>query len=364
MGAWSDLIDKISKDHLRLVKNSVQDNVDYLKYRSTLKDDLWEGSPPFSVESLKVGFAVTEKGENASAGDYFTALEFGEGLKKIGWDVTFLAHRDKGYWYDVPSDVDVLISLLDRYDPRRIRSSNKYLIKVAWPRNWFDRWVFHPGFSDYNLVFAPSRTAQDYINRNSDKTSHLLPLATNPEKFNNNIPMNSEFICDYCFTGNYWNDPRDIIEMLEPEKIPYKFNLYGKNWEKISRFRKYYHGFVKYNKLPEVYSSTKIVIDDANRVTKDYGSVNSRVFDALACGVLVITNGERGAEEIFNGKLPVYTSKEELNYLLVHYLDDEEMRIDKIKDLQNIVLEKHTYLNRAETLKQSLKTYINENCIV
>lgn len=52
------------------------------------------------------------------------------------------------------------------------------------------------------------------------------------------------------------------------------------------------HGEVPYRLLPEIYRSSKVVIDDANHVTKPWGSVNSRVFDALACGTLVLTNGK------------------------------------------------------------------------
>jgi hypothetical protein len=41
----------------------------------------------------------------------------------------------------------------------------------------------------------------------------------------------------------------------------------------------------------KLYKDAKIVIDDANHVTKPWGSINSRVFDATSAGALVITNG-------------------------------------------------------------------------
>jgi hypothetical protein len=43
-------------------------------------------------------------------------------------------------------------------------------------------------------------------------------------------------------------------------------------------------------KFTLVYRQAAIVIDDANHVTKTWGAANSRVFDALAAGCLVITN--------------------------------------------------------------------------
>ena len=308
-------------------------------------------------KTLKIAFIVTEIGENASAGDYFTAFELGESFKKLGWYVGFLPKNGSKYWYEVDKEVDVVISLLDIYDPRRIISKNKSLVKIAWPRNWFDRWVSHPGFPYYDIVFAPSEVAVEYIKNRTDKHPFLLPIATNPERFNSNIKPKKEFICDYCFTGSYWNDPRDIMEMLEPSELPYNFKLYGKNWDNIHKFKDYYQGFVNYSKLPEIYASTKIVIDDANRATKKYGAVNSRVFDTLACGTLIVTNGALGAEETFNGKLPVFKSKKELNHLIKFYLSNDDERNRKIRELQRYVLDKHTYINRALKVREILEEY-------
>jgi O-antigen biosynthesis protein len=311
----------------------------------------------FSEKPLKVAFAVTETGKDSSAGDYLTALTFGESLKKFGWEISFLSRRGHGDWYEVEEDVDVLISMLDAYNISKIRSTNNLLIKIAWPRNWIDRWISHPNFKGYNLVFAPSETACNYIENKTGIKTLLLPIATNPTRFNTNIPENEELKCDYCFTGSYWNDPREIIEMLDPEILPYTFKLYGENWDKIDKFKNYNQGFINYSKIPEVYRSTKIVVDDANRVTKRYGSVNSRVYDALASGALVITNGEIGANETFEGKLPVYRTKEELNSLIEYYMSHEDERRAKIKQLQKFVLENHTYDHRAETLKDVLKKH-------
>lgn len=311
----------------------------------------------FSENPLSIAFAVTESGKNVSAGDYFTALELGESLKKLGWNIIFLPRQGPGNWYELEENVDVIISMLDSYDPRKIRTTHKSLIKIAWARNWFERWVSNPGFSDYDIVCASSKTAVDYINHKSGEEALLLPIATNNHRFNDHIPKNQEYASDYCFTGSYWNDPREIIEFLDPQNLPYHFKLYGKNWDQVEKFKDYDQGFIDYNLLPEVYASTKIVIDDANRVTKSFGAVNSRVYDALASGALVVTNGKIGAEETFKGNLPVFRSKEELNTLIKYYLVHEDKRIAKIKELQRFVLKNHTYENRAYTLKRIIEKH-------
>jgi len=320
--------------------------------------DKLDGTKIFSKKPLKLTFMVTEKGNRASAGDYFTALEFGEFLEKLGWEIDYLSRNGPEYWYEVDSSVDVIISLLDVYDPRRIKSSNQSIIKVGWPRNWFDRWVSHPGFTNYDIILTPSKTSYRYIEENNGIKPFIMPLATNSDRFNMHISPKEEYICDYCFTGSYWNYTREIEQMLDPETLPYNFKLYGKNWDKSEKFKEYYHGFVNYSSLPEIYASTRLVIDDANNATKRYGSINSRVYDAIAAGTMVITNGAIGAEEIFKGELPVFSSKNELNGLIRNYLENEEERLLKVKKLQKIVLENHSYGNRALALKKILKDHI------
>ncbi len=50
------------------------------------------------------------------------------------------------------------------------------------------------------------------------------------------------------------------------------------------------------------------MVDDANHVTKPWGSVNSRVYDALATGALPLTNGILGSIDAFRSQLPVYSN--------------------------------------------------------
>jgi O-antigen biosynthesis protein len=312
----------------------------------------------FSPKPLKVAFVVTETGENSSAGDYFTAMSLGKSFKKFGWKIDYLSRTESEDWYEIDRDVDVLISLLDAYDIRKIRSKNNLLIKIAWPRNWLSRWISHPDFMDFDMVMATSETACSYIEEKTGMKTDLFPLATDPETFNLAVGVNEKWECDYCFTGSYWKDPREIVGMLDPENLPYTFKLFGKNWDEFEKLKDYYEGFVNYQDMPRVYRSTKIVVDDANRVTKEYGSVNSRVFDAVACGVMVVTNGELGAEETFNGILPVYKSKKDLKELLEYYLSHEDERKAKIRELEEFVMSHHTYDHRAEKIRELLESYI------
>lgn len=312
-------------------------------------DRYWTGHP------LRVGFAVTEAKFDAAAGDYFTALELGEQLsKQYGWSIYYLSKTQGKSWYDV-HQLDVLIVMRQDYDLSQLKNAKPRLIKVAWIRNWFEAWTQTPSIADYDSVWSSSDAGVDYLSQQLSKAVTQLRIATNPERFSDQLLPRDSFQSDYCFTGNFWNVPREIITCLRPEKIPYCFALYGHHWQEFPEFQDYYRGAVSYEQLPQVYRSTKIVIDDANTVTKNWGSVNSRVFDAIAAGALVVTNGKLGNDEVFGGLLPTFDSPESLESVLHTYLSDEPLRQKKVAQLQAQIRDHHTYRHRAQTVFTSLK---------
>lgn len=307
-----------------------------------------------------VGFAVTEAKKDTTAGDYFTALELATALQtEFGWSIKYLSQRDKMDEYDL-ADIDILVVMIDRYELPRIHSAPAHLVKIAWMRNWFERWAEREWFSDYDIFLCSSLKAREFIQEKYGKVAHVLRIAVNTKRF---TPPSQNFLhydSDYCFTGSYWNAKRDI-EQLQPQKLGYRFAIYGHGWDKHEAFKPFWKGFLAYEKLPNVYRHTKILLDDANSVTKPWGSVNSRVFDAIAAGCLVITNGEIGAQEVFGDDLPVYRDEAELEQLLKQYLEDDQARQQLNKKLRALVLEKHTYTNRAHELQAILEAYYQKS---
>ena len=351
-----------------------QKNADLLrsKWASSIKQDYWkeklfDKSHLIAESALKVALVVTDYGPNVTAGDYFTAQEIAHYLEGFGWSVVYLS-RLKDEWYRVDEEVDVLISLLDAYDLSQLPERKTRLHTIAWARNWFDRWCEMTCFNDYDMVFASSKKSCDYVLQHSQQVPMLLPIASNSERFNEPPECdNPDFYkSDICFTGSYWNSPRDIMEGLSEEALEkYRFNIYGANWDTFEKFKPYDKGFIAYEDIPFAYHNTKIVIDDANHVTKPYGAVNSRVFDALMSGALVITNGVEGSKDLFDGELPYYETSKELDDLLAFYLNDNEAREQKIKQLKGMILKNHTYKHRAETIRDTLvKRFLSKSIAI
>ncbi len=356
--------EKNTNDELRnrriLNMNHFKDK--WFKYltEKILKDKINKQTFWTDNKQLTFAFAVSNAGDNVKEGDYFTALELATALIKKGYKCKFLSAKTHN-WYQVGLDVDILISMLDVYNLKKIENAKDSMIKIAWARNWFDRWCDQISYNYYDIVLASGVSACQFMKQKGIHDVHLFPIATNPLRFNMDQVTSHFDRTDYLFTGSYWNSPREIIDFLNPSKIPYKFRIYGHNWEQIEKLKNYSAGFVCYEDVPALYKNTKIILDDANFATKPFGSVNSRVFDALASGRLVLTNGRLGAEEIFNGELPFYTNERELEELLIHYLSDEDDYQEKVKILQDMVLKNHTYVKRATDLIDIITQFVEND---
>lgn len=360
-----------SADNAKEVRQRRLHNVNIFKGKwqnylsQKILEDKINGRNLFTEEKLTVAMAVTEEGPQATAGDYFTAMELANSLKKMGYQIKYLSRRGKADWYNVGMETDVLISFLDAYDIGSIHHAKNDLVKIAWTRNWFERWCEREYFNQFDIVLASSILACTYVDAHSRHKSILFPIASNSGSFFSkaeDVPAEEarKYHSDYVFTGSYWNAKRDIIDYLEPEALPYICRIFGANWENVERLKDYACGFVPYADMPKVYRNTKIVIDDANSATKSFGAVNSRVFDALASGVLVLTNGILGAEETFSGMLPSFDSKEQLREKLIYYLENDKEREELAAKLQAFVLKNHTYDVRAERLREILEENIQD----
>jgi O-antigen biosynthesis protein len=289
----------------------------------------------------KVAITLTEDKQSAGWGDWYTAHELGDALEVEGWQVVY-AEAKEDLWYDLPEDVALVISLLDRYD---VSKAPPDAVTVAWVRNWTERWIGRPWFSRYDVVLGSSEISAEMLLEGGAPSAPIVPLATNTARFYPR-PPDVSYACDYTFTGNHWGVARSIIEDLQV-KAGESFTIYGKGWDQEPSAARYWRGWLPYEQLPELYSSAKIVLDDTAGPTLPHGAVNSRVFDALACGALVVSNNKVGSEELFDGLLPAYDDPKELRGLLDRYLRDEAARRETADRLRDLVLERHTYTHRA-----------------
>lgn len=315
----------------------------------TILRSLVEGKAMWRPAPLRVTIAVTATSISTAAGDFFTALELGEAMRRLyGWEVMFVTNQVHQL-----SGTDVIIAMRHDYDINRIQDTNPGIVTVAWIRNRVDQWLAAPHFQAYQLVFGSSHKTLAEVQAATGKAGTLLPIAANARRFHPR-PAQPQHASDVTFTGNYWGAEREAIGLQDLARGSYRFAIYGHGWQDCPDWRQHWRGAVPYETLPGIYSSTNIVLDDSHPVTREWHSLNSRVFDALASGKLVLTNCRGGAQELFPDLLPSFDSDAELQALLERYLGNDAEREALAARLHQEVLDKHTYDHRAATVRDSL----------
>jgi O-antigen biosynthesis protein len=317
-------------------------------FREVLADRL-RGEGRWSQAPLRVGITVTRDSEREGAGDYYIACELGAELRRLGFDVVHLeSYRER--WRRRVGSVDVLISLLDRFP---LDEAPPGAVSVAWVRNWTERWLERPWFDDYDIVLASSERSRRLVEERSSQVAQLMPLATNPNRFRPTDP-DPRLAADLLFVGNYWWDGRQVEEALPALGGEMSVKAFGRGWEAVAAMDGCHAGRLDYERLPTAYSSAGVVVDDSAHHTRRYGAVNSRVFDALACGALVASNDPDGVREIFDSDFPVWDDAATLGAHVRDAQQEPERATRLVERYRAEVLARHTWRHRALQVRDAL----------
>ncbi|MGH3440943.1 MAG: glycosyltransferase family protein, partial [Nitriliruptorales bacterium] len=299
-----------------------------------------------SPRRFEVAITVTRDLEEAGYGDWYTAHELGDALGALGWTVRHV-ERYRDAWYDLPATVDAVVVLLDTFDVRRVARPG--LTTIAWIRNRTDRWIATPWFDDFDLVLAVSTPSAATVAEQTRHRAELFPIATNPARFSGE--PGGDLRERIVFTGNYWGRDTRVDELVAV--VP-DLEVHGQGWDEVPAVASRWMGRRTYGELPDLYREALVVVDQAADHTRADASVNSRVFDALAAGALVVTNQVAGSQELFDDRLPTYETPQELAGLVSQVRENPNAALRRVNELQELVRERHTYAARAARLQELL----------
>lgn len=187
---------------------------------------------------------------------------------------------------------------------------------------------------DFDFVFTAQRDGALKLRDSGIESASWLPLACDPEVHRKH-DVAKQF--DVCFVGNLF--PGSRTDLLEDIRKHFPNTFVGQRF---------------FEEMAETYSASRIVF---NRSIEN--DVNMRVFEALACGSLLLTNElrENGQEELFRDgiHLATYRDVEELLDKAAYYLKHEDFRERTAATGTEEALARHTYQHRMEQLLQEVE---------
>lgn len=246
-------------------------------------------------------------------------------------------------------DIDVVIHIkgLSEYKPK------PYNVNIMWMLN-------HPTLHTrdelerYDAVLVASLPHAHRLKNELQVPVFPFLQATDPVHFHPHAEILKQF--DLVFVGNNIGVDRLEMRQIIADLLPtqHRLAVWGKGWEGVLPPGVLQDEFIIWQDLPLAYASAHIVLNDHQPEMKEYGFVNNRMFDALACGATVISDDVSSIEQV----VPVhtYTNPNDLKSLVDKLLSDEREFADLSKNLRLKVLKEFTFDQRVKELEAILET--------
>jgi 2-polyprenyl-3-methyl-5-hydroxy-6-metoxy-1,4-benzoquinol methylase len=186
---------------------------------------------------------------------------------------------------------------------------------------------------DFDFVFTAQRDGAEGLRKEGIASAVWLPLGCDPEIHRRHeVPKT----LDICFVGTVFSGQReDLLRLLQ------------------QHFPRMFIGRAYFEDMARTYSSSRLVFNRSIR-----NDLNMRVFEALACGSLLLTNdlSANGQSRLFRDgqHLAAYTNPEEMLDKVRFYLKREQVREAIAAAGREEVLARHTYRHRMEAILRAV----------
>jgi spore maturation protein CgeB len=175
---------------------------------------------------------------------------------------------------------------------------------------------------------------------------HVLEQATDPAVF---FPEPDDAHAhELVFVGNSRKVMRRILADLLP--TDHDLAVWGGDWDDLIDPRHVVGTYLPNAEVRHVYSSAAIVLNDHWDDMREHGFASNRLYDAVACGALVLSDRIDGLEERFGGAVVTYDGPEELRTIVEHFLAHPEERAARAAAGRELVLAQHTFAHRVDAL--------------
>ena len=284
-------------------------------------------------------------------GDYAYAVALKRYLDRMGKYTVIDLYED----WNCEEDADVVLVLRGREFYRPDRRNEKCLY-IMWN-------ISHPEMvteEEYQLYDVICVGSLHYAKELQKKiTVPVVPLlqCTDTELFYPDQEAEKHRGKDYLFIGNSRNVARPCVLWAAKDKLPLK--IWGAGWKAMLGPDKtmVQDVFIENSDIPALYRSARVTLNDHWKDMLDYQFVNNRIFDALACGLPVISDCCDELRDIFPDAVLYYSNKEEFQKCVAQLENDYDAIKARVDAQWPMIKEKYSFEARAKELVEIAEKY-------
>lgn len=284
-------------------------------------------------------------------GDYYYAVALQKYLERQNVYAIIDNRQDWG----CEEGADVVLVLRGKYFYRPDRRNTKCLY-VMWNISHPDM-ISKAEYELYDVVCVGSRHLAEEL---KDKVNvPVVPLlqCTDTELFCPEGETKKQYNGEYIFIGSTRGVMRDCVFWAAEAGVP--LHVWGSGWHQMMpEHKEVVDGtFMPNEKLPALYRSAKVTLNDHWKDMLEHEIINNRIFDALACGLPVISDGCPEMKEIFPDAVLYYETKEEFDACIQKVENDYDNVKAKALAQFDMIKKDYSFERRVEELLEIAEKY-------
>lgn len=280
-------------------------------------------------------------------GDYHIGRCLSKYLVRLGEKVETDYHSN---WYN-DKKADIILVLRGKYPYKVSKHSG---LNILWNFGHPED-ITKKEYESYDIVLVASKNYSKILKKQIKSPVYPFLLCTDHEEFYNKNKSNDLNRKGFIFVGNTRGVKRDCVSWSIEYKVPLK--IWGRGWEKLIG-KKYVVGqYLANEKLADLYSKARVTLNNHWPDMLKYGFINNRIFDALACGLPVISDYSEELYTLFPKEVLYYRNKREFKKCIDEINSNYSTIKQRVNKATNIVINEFTYEKRAKELVQLVKAF-------
>lgn len=357
-------LEKANKQQVKILtelqKNTAQELKDYIANEFSRREDWAKRAVQIQQDAKDrpiwvIKCPAPEGEKKVRWGDYAYAVALKRYLDRMGKYAIIDLHED----WDCEVNADVVLVLRGRefYRPDRRNTKCLYIMwNISHPEM-----VTEEEYKLYDIICVGSLHYAKELQQKLDIPVYPLLQCTDTELFYPDKEAEVNRGKDYLFIGNSRGVARPCVLWAAKDKLPLK--IWGAGWKAMLGPDKsmVQDVFIENSEIPALYRSAKVTLNDHWKDMLDYQFVNNRIFDALACGLPVISDCCDELREIFPDAVLYYSNKEEFEDCVKRIETDYDAVKAKVDAQWPMIKEKYSFEARAKELVEIVEKYRTEN---
>ena len=276
-------------------------------------------------------------------GDFHFGRSLSAALRRLGHEVETDYHPQ---WQNGQQS-DVVLVLRGKYAFER-KGPNRDALHIMWN-------ISHPSavtiaeYQAYDKVFIASEQRARELEQHLPGRVHPLLQCTDTEQFHVGADSGESTRRDIVFVGNTRSERRDLVIEAARAGIPVK--IWGRGWRDQGLADRLVAEYIENEALGDLYRGARICLNDHWPDMVQAGFINNRIFDALACGLPVISDRHPAITRLLGDGAVVQTSGDQARQVLARVLVRYPSCLEAAHAVAETVRKEHSFDARVRELE-------------